>query len=127
MTWTVTLCPSQLKFPVLLRDGNWTTKIPADGNKSLSLPKCICSQEVVSICLGKDLSAWRRSPSSGTDYSGRDHITVKDCFWITRLVMKRSLSVSELQSVCSVHVANDLLAFIPKNISPENIEGIKGS
>ena len=74
----------------LLLDGGWTTKSPADGNKSLLLPKSICSQEVVSSCLGKDLSAWRRSPISGTDYSGRDHITVKDCFWITRLVMKHS-------------------------------------
>ena len=41
--------------------------------------------------------------------------------------MNRSLSVSELQTVCFVHVANNLLAFIPKIISPENIEGIKGS
>ena len=65
---------------LLLLDGGWTTKSPADGNKSLSLPKSICSQEVVSSCLGKDLSAWRRSPISGTDYSGRDHITVKYCF-----------------------------------------------
>ena len=94
---------------VLLLDGGWTTRSPADGNKSRSLPKSICSQEVVSSCLGKDLSAWRRSPISGTDYSGQDHITVKDCFWIARLVMKHSLSVSELQTVCSVHVAKDLL------------------
>ena len=28
-------------------------------------------------------------------------------FWIARLVMNRSFSVSELQTVCSVHVAND--------------------
>ena len=68
---------------LLLLDGGWTTKSPADGNKSLSLPKSICSQEVVSSCLGKDLSARQRSPISGTDYSGRDHITVEDCFWIT--------------------------------------------
>ena len=81
---------------LLLLDGGWTTKSPADGNKSLSLPKSICSQEVVSSCLGKDLSAWRRSTNSGTDYSGRDHITVKYCFWITRLVKKHSYSVSEL-------------------------------
>ena len=54
---------------LLLLDGGWTTKSPADGNKSLSLPKSICSQEVVSSCLGKDLSAWRRSTNSGTDYS----------------------------------------------------------
>ena len=74
----------------LLLDGGWTTKSPVDGIKSLSLPKSICSQEVVSSCLGKDLSAWRRSPISGTDYSGRDHITVKNCFWIARLVMKHS-------------------------------------
>ena len=40
---------------LLLLDGGWTTKSPADGNKSLSLPKSICSQEVVSSCLGKDL------------------------------------------------------------------------
>ena len=80
----------------LLLDGGWTTKSPADGNKSLSLPKTICSQEVVSSCLGKDLSAWRRSTNSGTDYSGRDHITVKYCFWITRLVKKHSYSVLEL-------------------------------
>ena len=80
----------------LLLDGGWTTKSPADGNKSLSLPKSICSQEVVSSCLCKDLSAWRKSTNSGTDYSGRDHITVKYCFWITRLVKKHSYSVSEL-------------------------------
>ena len=79
---------------LLLLDGGWTTR-------------SICSQEVVSSCLGKDLSAWRRSPISGTDYSGRDHITIEDCFWIARLVMKHSFSVSELQTVCSVHVAND--------------------
>ena len=91
---------------LLLLDGGWTTRSPADGNKSLSLPKSICSQEVVSSCLGKDLSAWRRSPISGTDYSGRDHITIEDCFWIARLVMKHGFSVSELQTVCSVHVAN---------------------
>ena len=90
-----------------LLDGGWTSKSLADGNKSLSIPKSICSQEVVSSCLGKDLSAWRRSPISGTDCSGRDHITVKYCFWIARLVMQHSLSVSELQTVCSVHVAND--------------------
>ena len=96
-----------IRLSLLLLDVGWTTKSPADGNKSLSIPKSICSQEVVSSCLGKDLSAWRRSPISGTDYSGRDHITVKDCFWITRLVMKHSFSVSELQTVCSVHVAND--------------------
>ena len=75
---------------LLLLDEGWTTKSPTDGNKSLSLPKSICSQEVVSSCLGKDLSVWRRSPISGTDYSGRDHIIVKYCFWIARLVMKHS-------------------------------------
>ena len=69
---------------ILLLDGGWTTISPADGNKSLSLPKSICSQEVVSSCLGKDLSAWRKSPISGTDYSGRDHKAVKDCFWIMK-------------------------------------------
>ena len=92
---------------LLLLDGGWTTKSPADGNKSLSLPKSICSQEVVSSCLGKGLSARQRSPISGADYSGREQITVEDCFWIARLVMKHSFSVSELQTVCSVHVAND--------------------
>ena len=91
--------------------GGWTSKSPADGSKFLSLPKCICSQEVASSCLGKDLSAWRRSPISGTDYSGRDHITVKDCFWIAGLVMKHSLSVSELHTVCSILEANDLLLY----------------
>ena len=40
-----------IAIPLLL-DGGWTTKSPADGNKSLSLPKSICSQEVVSSCLG---------------------------------------------------------------------------
>ena len=85
-----------LDLLLLLLDGGWTTKSPADGNKSLSLPKSICSQEVVSSCLGKDLSAWRRSTISGTDYSGRDHITVKYCFWKTRLFKKHSYSVSEL-------------------------------
>ena len=34
-------------------------------------------------------------------------MTAKDGFWITRLVMKHSFCVSELQTVCSVHVAND--------------------
>ena len=34
-------------------------------------------------------------------------MTVKDCFWIARLVTKHSLSVSELQTVCSVQIAND--------------------
>ena len=91
----------------LLLNGGWTSKSPADGNKFLLLPKCICSQENASSCLGKDLSARQRSPISGTDYSGRDHITVEDCFWIARLVMNQSFSVSELQTVCSVHVAND--------------------
>ena len=86
----------KISLNLLLLDGGWTTKSPADRNKSLSLPKSICSQEVVSSCLGKDLSAWRRSTNSGTDYSGRDHITVKYCFWITRLVKKHSYSVSEL-------------------------------
>ena len=33
---------------------------------------------------------------SGTDYSDRDHITVKYCFWNTRLFKKHSYSVSEL-------------------------------
>ena len=90
-----------------LLDGGWTSKSPADGNKLLSLPKCICSQEDAISCLSKDLSSRRRSPISGTDYSGRAHITVEDCFWITRLVMKHSISVSELRTVCSVHVADD--------------------
>ena len=54
---------------VLLLDGGWTTKSPADGNKSLSFP----------------------TPGSITaDYSGRDHITEKDCFWIARLVKKHN-------------------------------------
>ena len=91
----------------LLLDEGWTSKSPADGITFLSLLKCICSQEDASSCLGKGLSARQRSPNSGTDYSGRDHIPVEDCFWITRLVMKHSFSVSELQTVCSVHVAND--------------------
>ena len=91
----------------LLLNGGWTSKSPADGNKFLLLPKFICSQEIASSCLGKDLSARQRSPISGTYYSGRDLITVEDCFWIARLVMKHSFSVSELQTVCSVHVAND--------------------
>ena len=98
-----------VKFPHILLDGGLTSKIPADGNKSLSLPKSICSQGVVSSYLGKDLSAWRRSLISGTVLSGRHHLTVGlgDCFWIARLVMNHSFSVSELQMVCSVHVAND--------------------
>ena len=90
------LCSHRASDGFLLLDGGWTTKSPADGNKSLSLPKSICSQEVVSSCLGKDLSAWRRSTISGTDYSDRDHITVKYCFWNTRLFKKHSYSVSEL-------------------------------
>ena len=55
--------------------------------------------------VGKGLSARQRSPISGADYSGRELITEKDWFWIARLVMKHSFSVSELQTVCSV--AND--------------------
>ena len=51
-------------YQCLLLDGGWTINSPVDVNKSLSLPKIICSQEVVSSCLVKDLSAWRRSPSS---------------------------------------------------------------
>ena len=101
-----TVCSVHVAKELLLDEG-WTSKSPADGIKFLSLPKCICSQEDASSCLGKVLSARQRSPISGTDYSGRDHITVEDCFWITRLVMKHSFSVSELQTVCSVHVAND--------------------
>ena len=77
-------------YQCLLLDGGWTINSPVDVNKSPSLPKIICSQEVVSSCLVKDLSAWRRSPILGTDYSSRDHITVKDCFWIARLVKKHS-------------------------------------
>ena len=81
----------------LLLDGGWTTKSPADGNKSLSLPKSICSQEVVSSCLGKDLSAWRRSTISGTDYSGRDHITVKYYFkslnYLVNLIFKNKVKM----------------------------------
>ena len=99
-----TVCSVHVAKELLLDEG-WTSKSPADGIKFLSLPKCyICSQEDASSCLGKGLSARQRSPNSGTDYSGRDYITVEDCFWITRLVMKHSL-VS--QTVCSVHVAND--------------------
>ena len=101
-----TVCSVHVAKELLLDEG-WTSKSPADGIKFLSLPKYICSQEDASSCLGKGLSARQRSPISGTDYSGRDHITVEDCFWITRLVMKHSFSVSELQTVCSVHVAND--------------------
>ena len=101
-----TVCSVHVAKELLLDEG-WTSKSPADGIKFLSLPKCICSQEYASSCLGKGLSVRQRSPISGTDYSGRDHITVEDCFWITRLVIKHSFSVSELQTVCSVHVAND--------------------
>ena len=101
-----TVCSVHVAKELLLDEG-WTSKSPADGIKFLSLPKCICLQEDASSCLGKGLSVRQRSPISGTDYSGRDHITVEDCFWITRLVMKHSFSVSELQTVCSVHVAND--------------------
>ena len=53
--------PSEVDVCLLLLDGGWTTRSSVDGNKSLSLPKSICSQEVVSSCLGKDLSAWRRN------------------------------------------------------------------
>ena len=42
-------------------DGRWTIKNPVDGNKYLSLPKGICSEEVISSCLSKDLSAWQSS------------------------------------------------------------------
>ena len=101
-----TVCSVHVAKELLLDEG-WTSKSPADGIKFLSLPKCICSQEDASSCLAEGLSVRQRSPNSGTDYSGRDHITVKDCFWIARLVMKHSFSVSELQTVCSVHVADD--------------------
>ena len=57
--------------------------------------------------VGKGLSARQRSPISVANYSGREHITVEDCFWIARLFKKHCFSVSELQTVCSVHVAND--------------------
>ena len=70
------------------------------------------SQEVSSSCLGKNLSATQRSPILGTDYSGQDHITVGDCFWIAWLVMKPGLSDSDLQTVCSIHVANDLFQVV---------------
>ena len=40
-----------LKKFILLLDGKRTTKSPVDRNKPLSLPKSICSQEVVSTCL----------------------------------------------------------------------------
>ena len=82
------------KIRLHLLGGGCTTKSPADGKKSLSLRKSICSQEVVSSCLGKDLRAWRRSPISGTDYSGRDHITVKSCFWIAQLIMLHTVLLS---------------------------------
>ena len=97
-----TVCSVHIAKELLLDEG-WTSKSPADGIKFLSLPKCLCSQEEASSCLGKGLSARQRSPISGTDYSGRDHITVEYCYMIS----KHSFSVSELQTVCSVHVAND--------------------
>ena len=49
------------------------------------------------------------------------NITVKDCFWISRLVMKHSLSVSELQTVCSVHVANDPFQVELLNVEWESV------
>ena len=69
----------------------------------------VSARKKISAVVGKSLSArqMQKSPISGTDYSGRDRITVEDCFWIARLVMKHSFSVSELQTVCSIHVAND--------------------
>ena len=93
--------------PLSTRGKVESSPLTVDGNKFLSLPKCICSQEDASSCLGKGMSARQRSPILGTYYSGRYHITVEDCFWITRLLMKHSFSVSELQTVCSVHVTND--------------------
>ena len=69
-----TVCSVHVAKELLLDEG-WTSKSPADRIKFLSLPKCICSQEDASSCLGKGL--------------------------------KHSFSVSELQTVCSVHVAND--------------------
>ena len=68
----------------------------------------VSAHKKLSAVVGKGLSARQRSPISGADYSGREHITVEDCFWIARIVMKHSFSVSKLQTVCSVHVANDL-------------------
>ena len=67
----------------------------------------VSARKKMRAVVGKGLSARQRSPISGADYSGREHITVEDCFWIARLVMKHSFTVSELQTVCSVHVAND--------------------
>ena len=67
----------------------------------------VSARKKMPAVVGKGLSARQRSPISGTDYSGRDNITVEDCFWIARLVMRHSFGVSELQTVCSVHVAND--------------------
>ena len=72
----------------------------------------VSARKKMRAVVGKGLSARQRSPISGADYSGRERITVEDCFWIARLVMKHSFSVSELQTVCSDHVANDPSQFV---------------
>ena len=91
--------------------GDGLPKVQLMGTSSFHSPNVSAHKKMpaacCSSCLGKGLSARQRSPISGTDYSGRDHITVEYCFWIARLVMKHSFSVSELQTVCSVHIAND--------------------
>ena len=67
----------------------------------------VSARKKISAVVGKSLSARQMSPISGTDYSGRYRITVEYCFWIARPFMKHSFSVSGLQTVCSIHVAND--------------------
>ena len=52
-------------------------------------------------------------PILGPDLSGQVHsITVVYSFWIARLVRNHSCSVSELQSVCFVHVVDDSLNIV---------------
>ena len=86
--------------------GDGLPKVQLMETSSFHSPNVSARKKMPAV-VGKGLSASRRSPISGTDYSGRDNITVEDCFWIARLVMKHSFSVSELQTVRSVHVAND--------------------
>ena len=86
--------------------GDGLPKVQLMETSSFHSPNVSARKKMPAV-VGEGLSARQRSPISGTDYSRRDHITVEDCFWIARLVMKHSFSVSELQTVCSVHVAND--------------------
>ena len=86
--------------------GKGLPKVQLMGTSSFHSPN-VSARKKIRAVVGKGLSARQRSPIPGADYSDREQITVEDCFWIARLVMKHSFSVSELQTVCSVYLAND--------------------